>query len=46
MIFKQSAMAAILFFQNKAKILHGHVFIDINTTNIPCKFGEDIFTNE
>ena len=38
MIFKQLAMAAILFFQNEAKI-----FIALN---IPCKFGEDIFINE
>ena len=43
MIFKQLAMAAILFFQNDAKILHRQVFIAIN---IPCKFGEDIFINE
>ena len=43
MIFKQLAMAAILFFQNEAKILQRQVFIAIN---IPCKFGKDIFTNE
>ena len=29
--------------QNEAKILHRQVFIAIH---IPCKFGEDIFTNE
>ena len=43
MIFKQLAMAAILLFQNEAKILHRQAFIAIN---IPCKFGEDIFINE
>ena len=30
-------------FQNEAKILQRQVFI---ATNIPCKFGEDIFINE
>ena len=40
MIFKQLAMAAILFFQNEAKILQRQVFVAIN---IPCKFDEDIF---
>ena len=43
MIFKQLAMAAILFFQNEAKILQRQVFIAIS---IPCKFGEDAFINE
>ena len=43
MIFKQLAMAAIVFSQNEAKILHTQVFIAIN---IPCKFCEDIFINE
>ena len=43
MIFKQLAMAAILFFQNEAKMLQRQVFIAIN---IPCKFGGDIFINE
>ena len=43
MIFKQLAMAAILFLQNEAKILHRQVFLAIN---IPCKFGEDFFINE
>ena len=43
MIFKQLAMAAILFFPNEAKLLQRQVFIAIN---IPCKFGEDIFINE
>ena len=37
MILTQLAMATILFFQNKAKILHRHVFIAIN---IPCKFSD------
>ena len=32
-----------IFFQYETKILHRQVFIAIN---IPCKFGEDIFTNE
>ena len=43
MIFKQSAMVAILFFHNEAKIFYRHVFIAIN---ILCKFGEDIFIND
>ena len=30
-------------FQHEAKIFQRHVFI---ATNIPCKFGEDIFINE
>ena len=30
-------------FQNEAKSFQRQVFIAIN---IPCKFGEDIFTNE
>ena len=42
MIFKQLAMAAILFFKMRLKF-HRQVFIAIN---IPCKFGEDIFINE
>ena len=36
--FQTSAMVAILFFLNDAKILH--IFIAIN---ILCKFDEDIF---
>ena len=45
MIFKQLAMAAILFFKmrHRQMILHRQVFKAIN---IPCKFGEDIFINE
>ena len=43
MIFKQLAMAAILFFKMRPEFLHKHVFIAIN---IPCLFGEDIFINE
>ena len=43
MIFRQSAMAAILFFRNETTILHRQVFIAIN---IPCKFGEDNLINE
>ena len=43
MIFKQLSMAAILFFQNEAKILYRHIFIAIN---ISCKFGKDICITE
>ena len=45
MIYKQLAMAAILFFTQTGFIffLHRQVFIAIN---IPWKFGEDIFINE
>ena len=42
MIFKQLAMAAIVFFKMRPKFCT-QVFIDIN---IPCKFGENIFINE
>ena len=42
MIFKQLAMAAILFFKMRLKFFR-KFFIAIN---IPCKFGEDIFINE
>ena len=42
MIFKQSAMVAILFFQNIVQILHSHVFI---AKNIHYIFGKDIFIN-
>ena len=41
MIFKQSAI--MFFFQNEANFFLRHVFIAIN---IPCKLGEDFFTNE
>ena len=44
MIFKQLAMAAILFFfQNEAKIFHRQLFMAIT---ILCKSSEDIFVNE
>ena len=39
MIFKQLAMAAILFFKMRLKCCR-----DI-AINIPCKFGGDIFIN-
>ena len=42
MIFKQLAMAAILFFKMRLKCFR-QVFLAIN---IPCKFGGDIFINE
>ena len=42
MIFKQLAMAAMLFLENEAKILQRQVFVAIN---IPCKF-DDMFINE
>ena len=42
MIFKELAMAAILFFKMRSKFCR-HVFIAIK---IPCKFGDDIFINE
>ena len=42
MIFKQSALAAILFFKMRTKFCR-HVFTSIK---IFCKFGEDIFINE
>ena len=43
MIFKESAMAAILFFKLKAKFFYGHVFISIK---ILCIFGEYISIND
>ena len=42
MIFKQLAIAAILFFKMRPNFTQKG-FI---ATNIPCKFGEDIFLNE
>ena len=44
MIFKQLAMAAILFFSKRGQNLHRQVFFI--AINIPCKFSEDIFINE
>ena len=42
MIFKQLAMAAILFFKMRLKYCR-QVFIAVK---IPCKSGEDFFINE
>ena len=41
--FQTIGYGAHFVFQNKANILHRHVFIAIN---FPCKFGQDIFINE
>ena len=41
--FQKISYGGHFVYQNEAKILQRYVFIAIN---IPCKFGEDIFTNE
>ena len=42
-IFRDLDQLYDFVFQKETKILQGQVFIAIN---IPCKFDEDIFTNE